>query len=754
MSDKQQRAENPLDRIGIRAVKLSQDYNHAYITMEHLLASILSEEDVIKIYEGMKLDINMLRKELERFFNSGVIEDAGGMDPITTQGFDEILFRSATTGKLSPQGRGDGIHVLINMLKCKAEDSTALSLLRHSGATELSVKQFLSHQRISTKEGQISEPGSKDIGSRADAENYLGQYCVNLNKRAAESLIDPLIGRNSEVTEAIQIFCRKKKNNPLLVGGAGVGKTAIVEGMALKIIRDEVPSVMRNTIIYSLDLGALMAGTKYRGDFEDRLTKVLRALKYIPNSILFVDEIHMIMGAGATSGGSMDAANMLKPALSDGSLRLLGSTTFDEYRKYFEKDRALMRRFGKIVVDEPSVSDAKLIIHGVAPSYEKHHCITYTKAALDAAVDLTSRYVNTGLLPDKAIDIIDMAGARLAAFDGRKTTVIDVAEIEAEVSRVAKIPEHTVKEDENAKLLTLEVDLKNTVFGQDTAVSTLVDAVYIARAGLREDNKPHGSYLFTGPTGVGKTQVARSLADSLGIPLLKFDMSDYMEKHSVSKLVGAPPGYVGFDDAGGTGALTNAVEQQPHCVLLLDEIEKAHPDIFNILLQVMDDGRLTNSANKVVSFRNVILIMTSNAGAAKAARSAVGFGDVTHKDDDIGVVNKMFTPEFRNRLDAIVRFNQLGQEEIKKVAEKFVAEVSAMLADRKIILKLDASALEWLSTAGFDPAMGARPMKRIINDHIKKPLSRMIIGGEFGVKGGKVTISYKDGIKLKATPKK
>ncbi len=749
MSDKQ-RAEEPLERIGLRAMKLAHDYGHEYATLEHLLAATLVEEEIARMFDGLNINVGDMKQRLDDFFKSGVITP--GIDtPKTTFMFEQLVFRAAATGKMSSKGRGDGIDLLIAMLRAKPEDNMALILLRRSGITEAAVKQFVTSLKHATAQSSpnlsSTDAPTGDIKDRASAEAYLGLYTANLNKRAAQGKTDPLIGREREVAEAIQIFSRKKKNNPLLVGDPGVGKTAVVEGMAHQIVKGEVPRVMNDTVIYSLDLGALLAGTKYRGDFEERLTKIIKSMAFIPKSVLFVDEIHMIMGAGSTAQGSMDAANMLKPALSDGSLRLIGSTTFEEYRKYFEKDRALVRRFGKINIDEPSLEDARKIIHGVAPSYAEHHKVRYTAAALDAAVDLTHKYVTTGMLPDKAIDIIDMAGARVAVNDERLSNILNVEDIEAEVSRVAKIPEHTIKEDETAKLGNLEEDLRRSVYGQDQAISVLTDAVFIARAGLREGDKTQGSYLFTGPTGVGKTEVAKQLAATLGIPLLRFDMSEYMEKHSVSKLIGAPPGYVGYDEGGGgSGLLTNAVEHSPHCVLLLDEIEKAHPDIFNVMLQVMDNGKLTNSGGKTVSFRNVWLIMTSNAGVREASKSGIGFGaGASNSTAGQEAINKAFSPEFRNRLDAQMSFNALSFEHVSKVAEKFIEELREMVADRGVKIVVTEDAMEWLARHGYDPAMGARPMKRVIADSIKKPLSRLLVLGDLK-DGGKVTIGVKDDV--------
>jgi ATP-dependent Clp protease ATP-binding subunit ClpA len=738
MSSNNQKAEDPLVRIGFRAYKLASEYKHDFITLEHLLASTLVEEEVDAVLTEMKLNVASMKADLEKFFKSGIIESTGN-PPETTLMYERVILCAAGTGKLSAKGRGDGLDVLIHMLKIDPTDYPAVLMLERYGMTEILLKRHLS-DRKGTRDSQTSTASEgKGVKSLGDAEAILAKYTQNLNKRAAEGRTDPLIGREREINEAVQIFCRKKKNNPLLVGDPGVGKTAVVEGMAKNIVDGKVPKAMQKATIYSLDIGALLAGTKYRGDFEERMVQVLAALKFIPESILFIDEIHMIMGAGATSGGAVDAANLLKPALSEGTLRCIGSTTYEEFRKHFEKDRALIRRFGKIAIDEPSIADSKAILKGLAKTYEEHHKCTFTPDALEAAVDLTARFVTQGLLPDKAIDIIDMAGARHAA-QGKEGVVIDLPEIEKEVSRVAKIPETNINESESDKLSHLDADLRKSVFGQDSAVETLVDAVFIARAGLREENKPQGSYLFTGPSGVGKTEMARALASTLGIPLLKFDMSEYMEKHAVSKLIGSPPGYVGFDDGNaGSGMLTNQVEQNPHCVLLLDEIEKAHGDIFNILLQVMDDGKLTNSNGKMVPFRNVILIMTSNAGVAERNKANIGFASNTRENDDLDAINRLFSPEFRNRLDANVRFTALTKDNIRKVAIKFIDKLREMVSDRNVSIDVSSTGYDWLCQHGYDPAMGARPMARLIAEQIKKPLAKMMLVGDLK-NGGKLSI--------------
>jgi ATP-dependent Clp protease ATP-binding subunit ClpA len=729
--------EQPLIGIVHRSVAIARARKHEFVTVEHMLASVLEQPEAQKLLSDLDIKIQPIIEDVTRFFDSGLIETTEDL-PSTSQLYEQLMFVLA--GKsLQVNPSPPAINLLILILSIPdSEECHATAYLRKAGLSAIMIKRHLTKKPAETTTAPTGTPSS--IGSRADAELFLAKYALNLNKRAAEGKIDALIGRRDEVSKAIQIFCRKKKNNPIMIGDPGVGKTAIVEGMAEMIVRGDVPPAMKDTVIWSLNLGALLAGTKYRGDFEERLTMVLKSMDYIPKGVLFIDEIHMIMGAGQVSQGATDAANILKPALSDGSLRCIGSTTYEEFRKHFEKDRALLRRFGKITINEPTPDEAKAILFGLAKSYADHHKVTYTDDAINAAVDLTHKYVSTGLLPDKAIDVIDMAGANKALM-GEVNAVIDVTEIEHEVSKVAKIPERNVKEDETDKLAHLSADLRKSVYGQETGIEALVDAVFVARAGLREENKPEGSYLFTGPTGVGKTEVARRLAETLGIPLQKFDMSEYMEKHSVSKLVGAPPGYVGFDSGGGSGGLlTNAVEEHPHCVLLLDEIEKAHPDIFNLLLQVMDDGRLTNSAGKTVSFRNVILIMTSNAGASEMARNGIGFGKLTREGEDDVAVKKLFTPEFRNRLDAVVPFTRLAPESIEMIARKFIGQLQKMVADRNVVITVTEEAYKWLAANGYEPAMGARPMARLINNQIKKPLSRLLITGSLK-QGGSVEIN-------------
>jgi ATP-dependent Clp protease ATP-binding subunit ClpA len=577
----------------------------------------------------------------------------------------------------------------------------------------------------------------EDSKKKADA---LDAYCVNLNKKAREGKIDPLIGRDGEIQRTIQVLCRRSKNNPLFVGDPGVGKTAIAEGLARRIVNGEVPDVLRKATVFSLDMGALLAGTRYRGDFEERLKQVVKEIEAYPDAIMFIDEIHTVIGAGATSGGAMDASNLLKPALASGTLRCIGSTTYKEYRQYFEKDRALVRRFQKIDVPEPTVPDAIEILKGLKPYFEDYHRLRYTNDAIKAAVELSARYIHDRKLPDKAIDIIDESGAaQMLLPEGRRKKTIGVKEIEATVATIARIPPKTVSKDDTEILAGLETTLKRVVYGQDKAIEALASAIKLARAGLREPEKPIGSYLFSGPTGVGKTEVAKQLASSLGVELLRFDMSEYMERHTISRLIGAPPGYVGFDQG---GLLTDGIDQHPHCVLLLDEIEKAHPDLFNILLQVMDHGKLTDHNGKQVDFRNVILIMTTNAGAADLTKSAFGFTRSKREGDDVEAINRLFAPEFRNRLDAIIGFAHLTNEIIALVVEKFVLQLEAQLADRNVTIELTDEASAWLVERGYDQQMGARPMGRVIQEHIKKPLADEVLFGKLR-NGGHVRVVVK-----------
>jgi ATP-dependent Clp protease ATP-binding subunit ClpA len=627
-------------------------------------------------------------------------------------------------------------------------ESHAVFYLQVQDMSRLDAVNYISHgiakvageTRRRTVHGADEEP-SVEKTSRKGHE-ALEAYCVDLNRKASEGRIDPLIGREMEIERTIQILCRRNKNNPLFVGDPGVGKTAIAEGLAWRIVRGEVPEVLHDATIYGLDMGALLAGTRYRGDFEERLKGVISEIEQIPGAVLFIDEIHTVVGAGATSGGSMDASNILKPSLASGNLRCMGSTTYKEYRNHFEKDRALVRRFQKIDIYEPSIEDTVKILRGLKPYFEAHHKVRYTAEALRAAVELSSRYVNDRKLPDKAIDVIDEVGAaRMLLPPNRRRTMVSVRDVEEVVAKIARIPPKSVSTDDRKALQTLERDLKTVVFGQDKAISALSSAIKLSRAGLREAEKPIGCYLFSGPTGVGKTEVARQLAHVLGIELVRFDMSEYMERHSVSRLIGAPPGYVGFDQG---GLLTDAIDKQPHAVLLLDEIEKAHPDLFNILLQIMDHGKLTDHNGKSIDFRNVVLIMTTNAGAADLAKPAIGFEREERIGDDIEAIERMFTPEFRNRLDAIIQFSSLPPDVVGLVVDKFVIQLEVQLADRQVTIELSDEARQWLAEKGYDQRFGARPLVRVIQEHIKKPLAEELLFGKLE-KGGVVRVTIEDG---------
>ena len=673
-----------------------------------------------------------------------VNKDAEEAKPTTA--FQRVLQRAAIHVQSSGREEVTGANVLVALFS--ERESHAVFFLQEQDMTRFDAVNYLSHgiAKIPTQGTPAAKTprGTEESSSsqtKAGAE-ALDAYCVNLNEKAKKGKIDVLIGRHKEVDRTIQILCRRSKNNPLYVGDPGVGKTAIAEGLAKKIIDGEVPDVLKGAVIFSLDMGSLLAGTRYRGEFEERIKAVLSELQNIEDSILFIDEIHTVIGAGATSGGAMDASNLLKPALSNGSLRCIGSTTYKEYRNYFEKDRALVRRFQKIDVYEPSVEDSIAILTGLKPYYEEHHKVKYTAAAIKAAVELSAKYIGDRKLPDKAIDLIDEVGAAqmLVPANKRKKTITD-KDIEAVVAIIARIPAASMTKDDKEALQTLDRDLKTMVSDQDKAISVLTDSIKMARAGLRDSEKPIGSYLFSGPTGVGKTEVARQLAKTMGIELVRFDMSEYMERHTVSRLIGAPPGYVGFEQS---GLMTDKIDQHPHCVLLLDEIEKAHPDLFNILLQVMDYGKLTDNNGKSVDFRNVILIMTTNAGAAEMAKSPVGFEREMRVEEDMEAITKMFTPEFRNRLDAIVPFQNLKPETVEKVVDKFVTQLEGQLADKNVTIELSSEARAYLAKAGYDPAMGARPLARVIQEKVKRPLAEEILFGKL-TKGGLVTVDVKDG---------
>jgi len=734
-----------------KALALANERNHEYATLEHLLLALTDDADAAAVMKACGVRLDKLRFDLTRHLDEELTSlDVGRADAKPTAGFQRVLQRAVIHVQSSGREEVTGANVLVSLFS--ERESHAVYFLQGQDMTRFDAVNYISHGIVKNREEQegAGEEGTTPLGTEEDAPPERGNkrgiealqaYCTNLNQKAKDGKIDPLIGRASEVERTIQVLCRRQKNNPLYVGESGVGKTAIAEGLARRIVNGEVPEVLKDAIIFSLDMGTLLAGTRYRGDFEERLKNVLSEIKARPNAVLFIDEIHTVIGAGATSGGSMDASNLLKPALANGTLRCIGSTTYKEYRNYFEKDRALVRRFQKIDVQEPSIDDAVKILLGLKPYYEEHHKVSYSEAAVRAAVELAARYINDRKLPDKAIDVIDEAGASqmLLPADQRKEK-LEVTDIEAVVAKIARIPPKSVSQDDREVLRYLERDLKAMVFGQEKAITALVAAIKLARAGLREPEKPIGCYLFSGPTGVGKTEVAKQLAASLGVELKRFDMSEYMEKHSVSRLIGAPPGYVGFDQG---GLLTDAVDQQPHCVLLLDEIEKAHPDIFNILLQVMDHGKLTDNNGKVVDFRNVILIMTSNAGAADLAKPAIGFVREQRSGEDEEAINRLFTPEFRNRLDAIIPFAALSTEVIHRVVDKFVLQLEGQLADRGVTIELDNAARGWLGKKGYDPLYGARPLARVIQEQLKKPLAEELLFGALQ-KGGVVLVSVNE----------
>ncbi len=730
-----------------RALTTANERKHEYATLEHLLLALCEDEDAAAVMRACDVDVDELRDTLAEYVDEeleSLIVDTGE-EAKPTAGFQRVIQRAVIHVQNSGRDEVSGANVLVALFA--ERESHAAYFLAERDMTRYDAVNFISHgiakkpgasearpARGADEEEDEAEVVAEETSEKDDA---LAAYCVDLNAKASEGDVDPLIGRAHEVERCVQILCRRRKNNPLLVGDPGVGKTAIAEGLARKIIEKEVPDVLFEAVIYSLDMGALLAGTRYRGDFEERVKQVVKALEARPHAILFIDEIHTVIGAGATSGGAMDASNLLKPALQSGSLRCMGSTTYKEYRQHFEKDRALARRFQKIDVVEPTVPDAIKILQGLKPYFEDFHDIRFTNEALKSAVELSDRYLGDRKLPDKAIDVIDEAGAsmRIVPQSKRKKT-IGVKEIESVVAKIARIPPKSVSKSDEAVLKDLEGSLKRVVFGQDEAITRLSSAIKLARAGLREPNKPIGSYLFSGPTGVGKTEVAKALASTLGVELHRFDMSEYMERHSVSRLLGAPPGYVGFDQG---GLLSDAIDQHPHAVLLLDEIEKAHPDIFNILLQIMDNGQITDSNGKKIDCRNIILIMTSNAGAADAAKEAIGFGRGKREGEDKAAIERLFTPEFRNRLDAIIPFAALQQTVIGRVVEKFVLQLEAQLADRGITFELAEAATEWLGKRGYDEKFGARPLARVIQEHVKKPLAEEILFGQLK-KGGVVKV--------------
>ena len=743
---------NSLEQAIHSALALANARRHELATLEHLLLALIDEPDAAQVMQACAVDLDELRTTLEEFIDddlSTLITDVDGSEAVPTAAFQRVIQRAAIHVQSSGRNEVTGANVLVAIFA--ERESNAAYFLQDQDMTRYDAVNFIAHGVAKDPAfgetrpitGASTDQNGESTGSGGEEkESALKKYCVDLNVKAKKGDVDPLIGREHEVERCIQVLCRRRKNNPLLVGDPGVGKTAIAEGLAYKIVNKSVPEVLAGATIYSLDMGALLAGTRYRGDFEERLKAVVSEMEGHPDAVLFIDEIHTVIGAGATSGGAMDASNLLKPALQGGKLRCMGSTTYKEFRQHFEKDRALSRRFQKIDVNEPSVEDSIKILKGLKPYFEDHHQIKYTSDAIKAAVELSARYINDRKLPDKAIDVIDEAGAaqHLVAESKRRKT-IGVKEIEDVVAKIARIPPKNVSKDDAEVLKDLEVSLKRVVFGQDNAIEALASAIKLARAGLREPEKPIGNYLFAGPTGVGKTEVAKQLADTLGVELLRFDMSEYMEKHAVSRLIGAPPGYVGFDQG---GMLTDRVDQNPHCVLLLDEIEKAHPDVYNILLQVMDHGKLTDHNGRTTDFRNVILIMTSNAGAAEQAKEAIGFGRDRREGEDTAAIERTFTPEFRNRLDAVIAFAPLQKEVIFKVVEKFVLQLEAQLIDRNVHIELSEAAAEWLGEKGYDDKMGARPLARVIQEHIKKPLAEELLFGKL-TKGGLVRIGVKDG---------
>jgi ATP-dependent Clp protease ATP-binding subunit ClpA len=733
-----------------QALSLASERHQEYATLEHLLLALLEDQDAAAVMRACNVDLDMLRRNLVEYIDTELANLATGADEDSkpTAGFQRVIQRAVIHVQSSGREEVTGANVLVAIFA--ERESHAAYFLQEQDMTRYDAVNYMSHgiaKRAGMSDARPVRGVDDDAATVEDREagkkkaDALEAYCVNLNEKARKGRIDPLIGRGAEISRTIQILCRRQKNNPLLVGDPGVGKTAIAEGLAKRIVDGDVPDVLQKSTVFSLDMGTLLAGTRYRGDFEERLKQVIKEIEEFPGAIMFIDEIHTVIGAGATSGGAMDASNLLKPALASGSIRCIGSTTYKEYRQFFEKDRALVRRFQKIDVNEPSVPDAIEILKGLKPYFEDFHRVRYTADAIKSAVELSARYINDRKLPDKAIDVIDETGAsQMLLPENRRRKTIGVREIEETIATMARIPPKSVSKDDAEVLQHLDETLKRVVYGQDKAIEKVASAIKLARAGLREPEKPIGCYLFSGPTGVGKTEVAKQLAASLGVELIRFDMSEYMERHTVSRLIGAPPGYVGFDQG---GLLTDGVDQHPHCVLLLDEIEKAHPDLFNILLQVMDHGKLTDHNGKSVDFRNVILIMTTNAGAADLAKPNIGFGKSVRQGDDMEAINRLFAPEFRNRLDAIVPFASLPPEVVNHVVQKFVLQLEAQLADRGVTFDLSDAAVKWLAEKGYDERMGARPLSRVIQEHIKQPLADEVLFGKLK-KGGTVKVTVND----------
>ncbi len=736
------------------AYQLATNKKHEFVTLEHLLASLTNDKDALSVLKACGVDVSILKKNLENFISNDLsnLKDNFSGEPKLTNSFQRVIQRAAIHVQSSGRESVTGANMIVAMFSEK--ESHAIYFLHQQKMTRLDAVQYISHGISKIEELESEENIEETINGtnqKKSSKKALDIFCINLNQRSLDGKIDKLIGRKPEVDRTIQILCRRQKNNPLFVGDAGVGKTAIAEGLAKRIVEKDVPEVMQDAIIYSLDMASLLAGTRYRGDFEERLKEVLKDLQKEKKAILFIDEIHTVIGAGATSGGSMDAGNILKPSLSNGSLKCIGSTTYKEFKNYFEKDRALVRRFQKIDIKEPSKDEAIKILNGLKNYYEEHHNIKYTPDAIISAVELSSKHIGDRKLPDKAIDVLDEAGASqyLIPLEKRKK-IITSKDIEDVIALIARIPTKSVNKNDKENLKNLDRDLKNFVFGQETAIEELSSSIKLARAGLREDGKPIGSYLFSGPTGVGKTEVAKQLSKTLGIKMLRFDMSEYMERHTVSRLIGAPPGYVGFDQG---GLLTDGIDQNPHCVLLLDEIEKAHFDLFNILLQVMDYGKLTDHNGKTVDFRNVILIMTTNAGAIDISKKRIGFNSIRSNNDNNEAINKMFSPEFRNRIDSIIHFNHLNKDIVLSIVDKFIIEVEAQLEDKGVSLSINKQAKEYLANLGYDEVYGARELGRVIQEKVKKPMAEELIFGSLA-KGGHVEITLdEEKIKFKFSSK-
>nr|WP_250646669.1 ATP-dependent Clp protease ATP-binding subunit ClpA [Pseudemcibacter aquimaris] len=728
-----------------RSVAEANKRQHEFATLEHLLLGLLDDQDAVAVLRACDVNIQQLRAEVKVYLDQelGNITEETAIDATPTAGFQRVIQRAILHVQSSGREEVNGSNVLVALFS--ERESHAVFYLQQHEVSRLDVVNYISHGLAKSGDpdghGNMDDDLDEEEVAEGSGKTALEKYCVNLNDRAREGKIDPLIGRVNEVERTIQILCRRSKNNPLYVGDPGVGKTAIAEGLALRIVKKEVPEVLHEAEIYCLEMGTILAGTRFRGDFEERIKAVIREIEEKEKSILFIDEIHTIIGAGATGGGAMDASNLLKPALAKGALRCIGSTTYKEYRSYIEKDRALLRRFQKIDVVEPTPHEAKEILKGIKKYFEEHHNVKYSDEVIETAVDLSVRHINERKLPDKAIDVIDEVGAsQMLLPEPKRKKNITVSDVENVVSKMARIPPKSVSKDDKSVLSTLNKDLKRVVFGQDRAIEVLSDAIKLSRAGLREDDKPIGCYLFSGPTGVGKTEVAKQLASLLGVELERFDMSEYMERHTVSRLIGAPPGYVGYDQG---GLLTDAVDKTPHCVLLLDEIEKAHQDVYNILLQVMDHGTLTDSNGKKIDFRNVILIMTTNAGAAELSKESIGFGVSDQSGADEEAIKKLFTPEFRNRLDAIVPFGELPPKVIEQVVEKFILELEMQLEDRGVHIKMTPAAKAFIADKGYDKHFGARPLKRVIQEEIKKPLADELLFGRL-VEGGEVKIGCKN----------